>query len=175
MDRRSGQREAESGHMRCWISHPLLSVTFAASVSALMPKVAALQLLAAAAVETALEVRRQSLRARTSRGARARAYIYMHSERLVQLCDSAVPRKKPISRSADTLPRSLLLHYLGADSHAFPVFSTGKGAQLSRNLQRLVCSPIGVTAVAGQPAGRSSRSVRMLAARAVRGHRRGRV
>jgi hypothetical protein len=60
MDRRSGQREAESGHMRCWISHPLLSVTFAASVSALMPKVAALQLLAAAAVETALEVRRHS-------------------------------------------------------------------------------------------------------------------
>lgn len=111
----------------------------------------------------------------TRYGARARAYIYMHSERLVQLCDSAVPRKKPISRSADTLPRSLLLHYLGADSHAFPVFSTGKGAQLSRNLQRLVCSPIGVTAVAGQPAGRSSRSVRMLAARAVRGHRRGRV
>ena len=57
--------------MRCWISHPLLSVTFAASVSALMPKVAALQLLAAAAVETALEEDRAA-RARTS----GHIYIY---------------------------------------------------------------------------------------------------
>eukprot|EP01046_Picozoa_sp_COSAG06_P007925 COSAG06_NODE_395_length_16293_cov_43.719835_9_plen_90_part_00 len=78
MDRRSGQREAESGHMRCWISHPLLSVTFAASVSALMPKVAALQLLAAAAVETALEVRRRlSHSGRGHHAVRARAHIYI--------------------------------------------------------------------------------------------------